>query len=163
MSNDPKENEAEVACGAACQKRTITEELEAYGNHQSLWYVNRDGDKCYIECPDCHNMDLTSLRVLGCSYCHTRFTVYPEDGIRYQSLVTEMGRCSAGGELRIVGKEKDAHFKQILYPRNYEKAAEIVQMWPHAEIVTLQRDLQKDGKDAHGHALYKKYVLIPIA
>ena len=34
--------------------------------------------------------------------------------------------------------------------------------YPDMKITTLYRDLQKDGKDGHGHKRYRKYVLIPL-
>ena len=56
-------------------------ELEGYGYLQTLWIVNRDGDRYYIECPDCHTTNLNNIRLFGCKSCHTRFTIYGEDGI----------------------------------------------------------------------------------
>lgn len=134
-------SECETTCDAARSRRDIVEELESYGHYQHLWIVNRDGDKFYIECPDCHNTDLTSKRIYGCTKCHTQFTVHPEDGTSYQTLITEMGPSRGREEIKIIGKGQDSYFKQVLYPRNYSKIDEIKKSWPNAHITTLSNDL----------------------
>lgn len=146
-------------------RKEIIEELESYGNLQHFWYANRDGDKYFIECPECHQTNLNAIRLFGCTSCHTRFTVYPEDGISMTCLYTEMHsvrRCGKEPITVVSLNKKDAYFRQILYGRNSGKKEEIIEKCPGSEIKEFKPDLQKNGKDAHGHEPYKRYILIPI-
>lgn len=160
MNEEEKEKESETCVN---QQPNIIDELESYGNLQTLWHVNRDGDKHFVECPDCHTTDLNAVRLFGCKKCHTRFTVYAEDGIDSIRVYTQLSAIRSGGEpIKIVGKEKSTYFQQILYPRNYNKIEKIKQKWPEANIQIFVPDLRKNGMDAHSHEFYKRFVLLPL-
>ena len=107
-------------------KKDIIEELKSYGNLQDLWYVNRDGDKFFIECPECHTTDLNAIRLFGCKSCHTRFHVYGEDGISSTCLYTQMSAARRYGKdpITVVSLQKNDYFKHILYGRNSNKKEE---------------------------------------
>jgi len=140
----------------------VIKEIEDYNIPHKIHTVNRDGDKFFITCPECDNMDLTSLTVLGCKRCHTQFTLYFEDG--YDTI--DFDSASIGNpsyfdnKLKLI--ELDGKKRKVLYGRNNQKIDDIKSKYPNAKIVTLCKDLQKDGKDAHGHGKYKRYALIPL-
>jgi hypothetical protein len=73
--------------------RSLAEELESYKNRQKIHAADRDGDLYVIECPDCGSTDLNVARFFGCKKCHTRFSVYTEDGLREFELETGFGEA----------------------------------------------------------------------
>jgi len=147
------------------QDLDIIKEIEGYGQHQDISVVNRDGDLYYIECPECHSTDLTARRLLTCRDCHTTFNLYFEDGYQRFSVITNFGRVDGyNGKMKLMELKPNAYFKTQLLGRNDKATAlnEIKKKYPDMKIITLYRDLSKNGKDAHDHAKYKRYALIPL-
>ena len=146
------------------QRKSIVEEIEGYGNRQDLVVIDRDGDKYFAECPSCHSTDLNGQRLLSCRTCHTHFQPYYEDGVSFYRVDTEHGSISNNEEIKLIELKPDAYFKKILYGRNDypERLEELKEKYPNLKVLKIARDLQKDGKDAHGHHNYKRYALIPL-
>jgi ribosomal protein L37AE/L43A len=118
----------------------------------SIYAVNRDGDLGYIECPDCHKLDLKKKTIFMCKDCGQHFMIYTEDGIKYFPTYVGIG-ISASGAIKLV-KEKDGHFSTYVMPREYNSITK------EMKVTELWRDLQSNGKDAHGHDFYRKVNII---
>ena len=141
----------------------VVSEIESYGQHQSILTVNRDGDKFYIECPECHSTDLNSKRIISCRSCHTHFSVYLEDGFRSISVLTSFGTIGSYKEaIKLMELKPGDYFKVNLLGRNESRLNKIKEKYPDMKVIKLYRDLQKNGKDAHDHAKYKRYAIIPL-
>lgn len=143
----------------------IIKEIESYGQHQDVLTANRDGDLYYIECPSCHSTELNSKRLIACKNCHTHFSVYLEDGFRTFKVITNSGTVSGSdGEIKLLELKPGNYFKVELLGRNnkFSIISNLKKKYPDLKIVTLERDLGEDGKDAHGHSKYKRYALIPL-
>ena len=100
---------------------SIVEEIDGYSESQELMTVNRDGDKFYIECPECHSTDLDKQRIFGCKDCHTRFTVYLEDGFDSIDVDTDFGSLGSYEGIKVVAlKGDDSGFGdyKVLHGRN---------------------------------------------
>jgi len=152
-------------CESTRKEIDVVKEIEGYGQHQHIFTVNRDGDLYYIECPECHSTALTSKRLLGCKSCHTRFSLYFEDGFRSLSVITNSGTVSgSNGKIKLLELKPKAYFKSQLLGRNDNPKAmsDLKKKYPDLKVIILNKDLQKDGKDAHGHQQYKRYALIPL-
>ena len=148
---------------SSAKRESLVEEIEKYGNQQNLICANRDGDLYFIECPKCHSTDLNTQRLIGCRYCHTRFSLYFEDGMRIFHLDNEMGTASpSNGRIKIIELKKDDYFSKILLPRNEKRLNELKEKYPDFKVIILNKDLRKDGKDAHGHHKYESFALVPI-
>lgn len=145
------------------KERTIVEELESYGRTQDLHIVNRDGDQFYIECPECHGTELTTSRTFGCKNCHTQFTLYLEDGYKSLRVLSEIGSVGSYDDVKLINLRGNDYFNHELYGRNDHPHTieEIKKTYPDAKVIRIGKDLH-DGKDAHGHAEYKKFVIIPV-
>jgi len=147
------------------ERKGIIEEIESYSHAQTLLAINRDGDKYYVECPSCNSTSLNKNTLLSCKTCHTHFQPYYEDGLISYNVDTESNGINGSmGEIKILEVKPDAYFKQILlgrndYPEHLEKLRE---KYPDMKVIKLSKDLQPDGKDAHGHEKYKRYALIPL-
>ena len=160
-----EENCREETCENVSSERDVVKEIENYGNTRKLAVINRDGDKYYAECPSCHSTDLNGQRLLSCKSCHTHFQAYYEDGFHFMNVDTDHGSISSSsGEVKVIELEPDAYFKKILHGRNdYPEHIDKLRVkYPDMKILKIARDLGKDGKDAHGHAKYKRFALIPL-
>lgn len=148
--------------GNTCQPG-IVHELENYHYRQTLVTVNRDGDRYYVECPQCHSTDLNTQRITSCRRCHTHFTFHSEDGVANIKVQADFSSISAGGEVTLLqlGGSKDYFYRELL-PRNSKCIDDLRQTYPNLKVTRLHRDLQEDGKDAHSHAPYKRFVLVPL-
>jgi len=144
----------------------IADELGRYGQSQEMSVVNRDGDRYYVECPGCGSTDLKPRRFLACRDCQTCFFVYTEDGLTtYDVLAESKGVRGYGETIRLVKLETNNDFYKVWLPRNIGRFKELQERYPDARVVTLSRDLEKkDGKamDAHGHEIYRRFVMIPL-
>lgn len=141
-------------------QQTIKEELGSYDEKHSLFVANRDGDLYYVECPECSGTDLTQFRLLGCKRCHTRFSVYFEDGFKSFEVQAD-GNISSYDKLKLVQPDPQDSSYFIWHGRNADRIEELKSHYPMAKVITLLKDY-KNGKDGHGHEEYSKYVLIPI-
>jgi nitrate/TMAO reductase-like tetraheme cytochrome c subunit len=132
---------------------------------QKLTIINRDGDNFFVECPNCHSTDLNGQRILSCRSCHTHFQPYYEDGCTTFNVETDHGTISANDVISVIGlKGKDDYFKKILHGRNdyEEKLNKLKEKYPNLKVIRIYRDLQKNGKDSHGHERYRRFALIPL-
>jgi len=117
-------------------------------SHPLIKYaINRDGDLFFVECPICHRQDCLEpedSRVRGVFRCQFRdckhlFEVYTEDGVktifdhREGNLESKDILVLDGDKLR-AGINDDAPWWWRRYP--------------------IYRDLQENGRDAHGHRPY---------
>ncbi len=140
---------------------SIKKVLEGYGHHTSIHYVSRDGDKHFIECPECHSTELNVIKIMRCKCCHTSFSLNFEDGFYNQSVITDMGSVSSQEEVKLIALDKDKdYFKHIVHPKFQD--VDFKKHFPNSEVLILRRDLQTNGKDAHDHAKYKRYAIIPL-
>ena len=121
-------------------------------NLYSIYAVNRDGDLGYIECPDCHKIDLKKKIVFMCKDCGQHFMIDTEDGIKNFPTYAGIG-VSASGTIKLV-KEQDGYFSTYVMPREYNNITR------EMKVNELWRDLQPNGKDAHGHDYYRKVNII---
>lgn len=161
------ESEGNCECEASSSSRPpIDQELYNYHHKQTLLCANRDGDLYYIECPSCHSTNVHRRTFVGCRSCHTQFQLYFEDGCRTQDIHTDLSNLSARGDKtefveikRPNRRVTDAH---IWHPRNEKRFKELQDSHPEARKLTLYRDLQKDGKDGHGHSPYTRFAIIPL-
>lgn len=140
-------------------RRGIIGELNSYGQHQALYVINRDGDLFYAQCPKCKSTDLKRRTFLGCKSCFTNFQPYYEDGLKYYPVLTEFSKLSAGDKITLVRLK--AHFWNPIYGRNENSIKTIKEKVPDAKIITIPPDY-RNGKDAHGHSNYSKFLIIPL-
>ena len=145
-------------------RKDINEELESYQNDQDLFVVNREGDKYYIECPECHSTNIQSRRFFSCCKCHTHFQAYLEDGFSIHRVLMQGGSINTNEEIKLVYLKPSDYFCHIIYGRNDrpEIIDKIKAKHPEAKIVKIARDLRR-GKDAHGHSRYNRFVMIPLS
>ncbi len=162
MGNNMSDN-CERGCEAQQSSKTgIVAEVQEYKQKQDVHAVNRDGDLYFIECPECHTTDVNMLKMFGCRKCHTRFSVYPEDGFKWFCVETEFGDVHAfDNTIKLLQLRPDDYFLKDLLPRNSGQLKELRKAFPNMKVIELSRDLH-EGKDAHGHQKYKKYALIPL-
>ncbi len=145
-------------------KKSLIDEIEGYGQHQSIYAANRDGDLFYIECPSCHSTDLNTKRIMSCRKCHTHFSLYLEDGFQTFPAITQSGSINplhGGNEIKLAKLKPGDYFLTNILGRNVTRIDELKAKYPDLKIVKLGRDLS-NGTDAHGHAEYKRFVLIPL-
>lgn len=147
---------------SASDKEPLAVELEGYKKEHTLLAADRDGDLYFIECPECHSLDIHTIRLFACRCCHTFFKVYTEDGLRVLTVENDFGSIgSYGNELKLLKLSPEADTHKILFGRNEHRLSELKEKYPKMKVVTLERDLH-GGHDAHGHEKYKKYALIPL-
>ena len=148
------------------KQHDVVAEIEGYGNQESIVAINRDGDLFFVECPVCHSTDIQSRRILACRSCHEHFMPYYEDGCQTINVDNEFGsvRPNSEGKVCLIELKKNDYFKKVLLGRNDkpEVLAKIKAKYPEMRVLRLPADLQKNGKDAHGHKSYKRYALIPL-
>jgi len=171
-NNNLSESESTVDNRQQCEaessirdRQNIAEELYNYHHKQNLLCANRDGDLYYIECPSCHSTDVHRRTFVGCRSCHTQFQLYFEDGIRTIDIRTDLSNLSAREDAHFVEiKRPNRHSTEahIWHPRNEKRFEELLKSHPEAKKLTLYRDLQIDGKDGHGHELYRRFAIIPL-
>ena len=143
-------------CTSAAVVRTDKEEMVAMAvDSIRVHCANRDGDLFYIECPDCHCVDLKAKRMMMCRECGQHFSLYFEDG--HKSFdIKKLGKTFSGDkEFDIIKLDSNDWHWYVPYPRH-----NVESMQP-AEIKILRRDLN-GGEDAHGHERYRRYALIPL-
>ncbi len=119
--------------------------------------ANRDGDLYYINCPDCDCTDLQKISLYMCRTCGTHFDLYHEDGrkeILLRDYPYQTERRMLIGTFDKEGDYFEEWFKITPRIESYNL--------PFLRTKTLYKDLQKDGKDGHGHHKYKRYALIPL-
>jgi hypothetical protein len=149
-----------------CEKSdlgSLIDEVEGYKQEHTLQVVNRDGDLYYVECPECHGVDLHTIELFACRSCHTFFKAYTEDGLITFTVENEGGGLGTYGKKVKLLKLLFSHDTyKILHGRNEHRLSELESKYPELQVITLERDLNKIGCDAHGHSKYKKYALIPL-
>lgn len=143
----------------APKRKSLKQELDSYGNSQTLHTVNRDGDHHFIECPECHSTDLKKRTLFACRDCMTHFSVHEEDGLSRFPLFTEMGSLKADKEITVVMMDGDDFFWYPIYGRNSGRIDELKEFNP--QFRKIIKDLRK-GSDAHGHSRYKRFAIIPL-
>ena len=143
---------------------SLAEELSGYKHTVTLHMADRDGDRYYVECPECHSMrDIRAKRIMACGSCFTHFNLYFEDGHRRIDLTTQDPWISGGDEIKVLwtkGKREGTPY--ILYGRNNHKNRldKLRETYPDMYIETIERDLH-GGMDAHGHERYTTYDVKP--
>jgi len=145
------------------QKRvSIIKEVEGYKNNTDLYAVNRDGDLFYIECPNCHNVELIKRTFFGCKHCMENFSVYCEDGLRHYPVNSDFGSLSSRDTIKLIQLKDNDYFYIPLYGRNEKRVNGLKGKYPNMKIINLDRDLQNDNRDAHGHCKYKRFAIIRL-
>ncbi len=159
-----KEGTTENCCEQQASRIDIVTEVKGYHQTQHVYTVNRDGDLFFIECPECHTTDINAVRVFGCRKCHTRFSLYAEDGIDSLCVETESGTVTpSDNEIKLLQLKKGDYFLKNHLPRNDGQIATLKAAFPEMKVIKLHRDFnKKSGKDAHDHERYRRYALIPL-
>lgn len=151
-------------CEQASGESDIVAEVKSYRQLQDVHAVNRDGDLYFIECPECHTTNVNALKLFGCKSCHTRFSLYGEDGFKSFRVESESGPVSAhSNRIHLLQLKTGDYFVKEHLPRNDGQLGELKKAFPEMKVIELSRDFRSDtGKDAHGHQRYKRYALIPL-
>ena len=125
---------------------------------QNIFCANRDGDLYYIECPECHSTDLKRPHMFMCRDCGTFFYLYTEDGIKnYWWVRVNHTIRNQDKEIIIMTDERGRHYSP--FERQQEQLKkELGDSLKRTEII--YRDLRENGKDAHRHQKYQKFLVI---
>jgi hypothetical protein len=156
MNNNPEQSSR--------QPVDIVAEVKGYRQTQYVHAVNRDGDMHFIECPECHTTNVNSLRLFGCKKCHTRFSLYGEDGFQTYCVESESGTVNPfDKKITLLRLKSNDWFLKNHLPRNDGTLDDLKKEFPDMKVIKLYQDLDRiSGKDAHGHEKYKRYALIPL-
>lgn len=112
--------------------------------------VNRDGDFFLMECPLCHSVDIRKDKEAGVFRCPWHaFRAYPEDGV----LDVRDFRNGPIVKWPMKAVQDPSSGKWYL-----GISADAPWWWRRREVC---RDLQINGKDAHGHRAYEVVALEP--
>lgn len=142
-------------CEASSNKdRNIIPQLD---ERQDIFCANRDGDLYYIECPECHSTDINRPHMFMCRDCGTFFDLYKEDGIKSYFGVKVNWTIKDYEKMTIITDDRGIYYSPFERQQAQLKK-ELGASFKREE--TICRDLRKNGKDAHGHQKYQKFLVI---
>jgi len=147
-------NETQNTC---CREVSVLSELE---EKQDLYCINRDGDLHYVECPECYSTDLKKPHLFLCRNCGINFDVSKEDGVKRLAYIKVNYSIKKGKpKLKIIVDKRGRYY--LPFERQVEQLIEELGE-EYDKTILVSKDLRENGKDAHGHAKYQKYLVIKI-